>query len=140
MSEFLNPVQQALYTRLVAIVTSATIYDDVPGLPDGQPTANFPYVVIGEDVSSPYDTDDVLGSVVIITLHTYTRGDAAQGKKLAKTIMGEIYTALNRQAANLTADGYRFVDCLFDFAEVIDEDDGATRHGVCRYNVTIEKD
>lgn len=140
MSEFLNPVQQALFTRLSAIVTLATIYDDVPDLPDGQPAANFPYIVIGEDVSTPFDTDDVVGSTVIITLHTYTRGDSAQGKKIAKDIMTEIYTALNRQSANLSATGYRFVDCLFDFAEVIDEDDGATRHGVCRYNITIEKE
>lgn len=137
MSEFLEPVQAAFFTRLSAEVALATIYDDVPDMRDGQPDDLYPYVVIGEDTSNPWDTDDTLGSSVTCTLHILSR---YQGKKEAKQIMGEIYTALNRQAANLSATGYRFVDCLHEFSEIIDEDDGATRHGVCRYRVTIEKE
>lgn len=137
MSEFLSPVQSAVYARLAAQVSSATTYDDVPDLPDGMPDSDFPYIVIGEDVANPWDTDDQLANTVLITLHVFSR---YQGKKECKEIMADIYTALNRQAANLSATGYRFVDCLYDFGEVIDEDDGATRHGVCRYKILIEKE
>ena len=137
MSEFLNPVQSAIFTRLSAQVTSATIYDDVPDLPEGKPDENYPYVVIGEDVANPWDTDNSTGNEIRVNLHVFSY---YQGKKQTKTILGEIYTALHRQAANLSATGYTFTDCLFDFAEVNDNDDGAIRHGVCRYRVTIEKE
>ena len=136
MSEFLNPVQQAVFTRLTATV-SATVYDDVPDLADGIPDADFPYVVVGEDTATDWDTDNSTGNVVRLTLHVFSY---YQGKKEAKTILGEIYTALHRQAGNLSATGYTFTDCLFDYADVVDEDDGAIRHGVCRYLITIEKE
>ncbi len=137
MSTFDLPVQQALYTRLAAQVSSATVYDDVPGLPEGMPNDKFPYIAIGEDFTGPWDTDDTLGSQVSATLHIWSR---YEGKKETKEIMQEIYTALHRQAANLSATGYRFVDCLFDFSDIIDENDGNTRHGVCRYIITVEQE
>lgn len=132
-----NAVQSALFTRLSAIVTSATVYDDVPDLPEGEPFTDFPYIVIGNDTSVSWDTDDVLGETVTCTLHVFSR---YQGKKEAKTILAEIYDALHRQAGNLSATGYRFVDCLLEFSEIFDDDDGATRHGVCRYRLTVEQE
>ncbi len=137
MSIFLTPVQTAIYNRLVAQISSAQVFDDVPGLPEGKPDSDFPYIVIGEDTGAPWDTDDVLGSQVFIMLHVWSR---YEGKKQAKEIMSDIYNALNRQAPNLVAVGFRFVDCLFDFAEVFDENDGVTRHGVCRFKLTVEKE
>ena len=137
MSAFLSPVQDAIYNRLVATISSAQIFDDVPGLPEGKPNSDFPYIVIGEDTGRPWDTDDVLGSQVFISLHVWSR---YAGKKEVKAIMRDCYDALNRQASNLSAPGFRFVDCLFDFAEVFDEIDGVTRHGVCRFKLTVEKE
>jgi Protein of unknown function (DUF3168) len=137
MTIFLNPVQQAIYARLVSQITTINIYDDPPNQPDGMPAANFPYIVIGEDTSAPFDTDDSLGSSMTITLHVWSR---YHGKKEAKTILGLIYTALNRKAAYLLSPGFRFIDCLSEFSEVIEEVDGVTRHGVCRYRVLIEKE
>ena len=137
MSVFLTPIQTAVYNRLVSQISSAQIFDDVPGLPEGKPDTDFPYIVIGEDTAAPNDTDDTLGSHLFITLHVWSR---YEGKKEAKAIMADLYNALNRQASNLVAVGFRFTDCLFDFAEVFDENDGATRHGVCRYKLTVEKE
>ena len=137
MSAFLTPVQTAFYTRLAAEVSTATTYDDVPGQSEGMPDESFPYIVIGEDDSTSWDTDDTLGSVVLCTLHVFSR---YEGKKEVKAVMGAVYDALHRQAANLTATGYRFVDCLHDFSEVVDDNDGVTRHGICRYRVTLEKE
>ena len=53
--------------------------------------------------------------------------------------MGEIDVLLNRGAANLTLSGYRVVDCIFDYSDIFTDNDGVTRHGVCRYKLTIEK-
>lgn len=136
MSTFLLPVQTAIYTRLNSEL-STNIFDDVEGLPEGKPDEDFPYIVVGEDTSLAWDTDDTLGATVTVTLHVWSR---YEGKKEVKEIMQSIYDALNRQSSNLSASGYRFVDCLFEFSDVIDENDGATRHGVCRYLVTVEKE
>lgn len=137
MSEFLTPVQSALFTRLTDQISSVNIYDDVPDMTDGKPEDISPYIVVGDDNDIPWDTDDTLGSTVLATIHIFS---IYQGKAEAKTIMGQIYQALHRQSSNLIAAGYRFVDCLSDFSEIFDEDDGATRHGVCRYRLTIEKE
>lgn len=136
MSSFLLPVQSAIYTRLTAEI-AAEVYDDPPGEPEGVPDANYPYVVIGLDQADPWDTDDTLGAQVIATFHTWSR---YEGKTEIKTAQGEIYEALHRQAANLSATGYRFVDCLHEFSEIFEENDGSTRHGVCRYRLTVEKE
>jgi hypothetical protein len=137
VSEFLNPLQLAVYNRLVAQLPTINIYDDSPGQPDGKPAVNFPYIVLGDDTGVPWDTDDVLGTEATITLHVWSR---YRGKKECKTLLGLIYTALHRQAANLSATGYTFVDCLFEFSTVMDQNDGITRHGVCRYRLLIEKE
>lgn len=136
MSVFLNPIQIAVFTRLTAQLTDVNVWDHSPSQPDGLPESGFPYVMLGDDTSSAWDTDDSLGASCTITLHVWSR---YAGKKEAKTIIGQIYTALHRQAANLTAAGYTFIDCLHEFSEVIDEIDGKTRHGVTRYRLTVEK-
>jgi hypothetical protein len=136
MSIFATPIQSAVYNRLSAEL-STTVYDDVPDLPAKLPDENFPYIVIGEDLLSTWDTDDTLGGSVLTTLHVWSRYN---GKKELKEIMAAIYTALNRQAPALSASGFRFVDCLFEFAQILDQSDGKTRQGICRYRITIEKE
>lgn len=159
MSEFSTPLQQAVYNWLTyflagnpitpsvwpedtldwtpAVQTPAIpVYDSVPFQPDGTPQVNFPCIVIGDDTLAPWDTDDSLGTSATITLHVWSR---YLGKREVKEIQGRIYAALNRQAANLSAAGYRFVDSLYEFSEIVEEIDGKTRHGISRYRITMEK-
>ncbi len=77
--------QQAIFGKLNGAIAGVTIYDDVPMLPIGQPLANFPYVVIGNDTFLPWDNDDRTGAEMTITLHIWSR---AAGMKEAKTIAG----------------------------------------------------
>lgn len=125
--------QQAIYTALNGNIT-ATVYDDVPMLPSGQPLSNFPYVVIGGDTFLPWDTDDQLGSNITLTLHIWSRYG---GMQQAKSIAGEIYALLHR--ANLTITGYHVIDCLCEFSEFITDPDGETRHGIVRYRLTMQE-
>lgn len=136
MSLFALPTQSAVYTRLNAEL-SCSVYDDVPDSPVGAPEANFPYAVIGEYAATPWDTDDTLGNTMLITVHVYSR---YSGNKQVKELMQEVYNALNRQHANLSAAGYRFVDCLFSSSNIVPLGDGKTRQGICRYIITIEKE
>lgn len=122
--------QQVIFTALDGNI-SATVYDDVPDLPAGMPASDFPYVVIGDDTVSPFDTDDTVGARVTVTLHIWSRGS---GMKEAKTIAAELYAILNRAA--LTATGYRFVDCLHETTFFVRE--AQLRHGVTRFRLTIQ--
>lgn len=136
MSEFSLPVQTAIYNRLSAELAT-NIYDDVPDLPEGMPEDDFPYIVIGDDTHQAWDRDDTVGARVTVTLHVYSR---YSGMLQIKTIVQNIYTALNRQSANLSASGYNFVDCLFEYSDFRELRDGKTRHAVCRYRILIEKE
>lgn len=129
---FETVAQQIVFTALNGEI-SAAVYDDVPSLPSGQPSANFPYVVIGNDTFRAWDTDDTLGAEITLTLHIWSR---AAGFKEAKAIMGEIYAILHR--AQITKDDYSVTDCLCEFSDTMDDPDGKTKHGVVRYRLTIQ--
>lgn len=126
--------QQAIFTALDGQV-GATVYDYVPDLPSGQPAANFPYVVIGNDTFVAWDTDDQLGAEVTITLHVWSRQKTMLE---AKTIAGAIYAKLHR--ATFLIAGYRTIDCLCEFSEFLNDPDNRTRHGVLRYRLTLQKE
>lgn len=128
--------QQAIFTRLDGqIGAGVTVYDDVPMLPSGQPLANFPYVVIGNDTFLSWDNDDRTGAEMTITLHIWSR---AAGMKEAKTIAGAIYDRLHRQT--FTVADCQFIDCLCEFSEFMTDPDGETRHGIVRYRLTVQSE
>lgn len=129
---FFVAAQQAIYTRLNGAI-SATVYDDVPILPDGMPAANFPYVVIGADTYRPWETDDRPGAEMTVTLHIWSRYG---GMKQAKQIAQEIHGRLNRH--QLDVPEHNTIDCLFEFADFMTDTDGETRHGVVRYRLTVQ--
>lgn len=114
---------------------SAGVYDDVPYLPEGMPRENFPYVVIGDDTTAAWDTDDTLGKEITITIHIWSR---ASGFKETKSIMGEVYDILNR--LTIVKADYNVVDCLCEFSQALRDPDGETRHGVTRFRLTIQKE
>lgn len=132
---FETVAQEIVFTALSAGSIGANIYDDVPYLPEGMPSQNFPYVVIGDDTTAPWDTDETLGKEVNITLHIWSR---AAGFKETKLIMGNIYDTLNR--GSLSKAGYNVVDCLCEFTETVRDPDGETRHGIMRFKLTIQKE
>lgn len=119
-------IQRAVFARLADQLT-VPIFDDVP---QGAP---MPYVVIGEDDSEPWDTDDSLGLDTDITIHVWSE---YSGRKEVKDIMGQIYAALNRH--ELAVDGMHTVDCIFEYQDSFLDPDGVTRHGVIRFRLTTE--
>ena len=130
---FETVAQQTIFATLNGNV-SANVYDDVPYLPEGMPRENFPYIVIGDDSLTAWDTDETLGTQIEVELHVWSR---SAGFKEAKTIMGEIYTLLHMET--LTATGYKIVDSLCTFSDAMRDPDGETRHGVMRFLLTVQK-
>jgi hypothetical protein len=132
---FESAAQEAIFAALNNTLP-CRIYDAPPGLPAGQPEADFPYVVIGDDTTRPWDTDDSLGATVTITLHFWSRYN---GRREVKTLMALAHEALHRGQPAVS--GFRTVDCLHEFSSTPPvEADGKTRHGIQRYRLTLQKE
>lgn len=119
-------IQKAVFARLSDRL-AVPVFDDVP---QGTPC---PYVVIGEDDSESFDTDESLGLETDVTIHVWTE---YSGRKQAKDITAQIYAALHRYA--LPVDGMSTVDCIFEYQDSFLDPDGVTRHGVIRFRLTTE--
>lgn len=104
-----------------------SIYDHVPA------TAAFPYVVIGQAQSRPWDTQEDTGLEQDITIQVYSRH---RGYRETKLIMQALYDALHRQ--EFAVNNQIAISCLFTLGEVFLEADGLTRRGVQNYTVLTE--
>lgn len=113
----------AAYGPLAAFV-SGRIYDDVPQ------NAPFPYVVIGEADSIPFDDDVNDGEDTDLTIHVWSR---SAGRKEVKQMMAAIYAALHRYPLPIT--GAHTVLMDFDYQNSFLDPDGITRHGVIRFRL-----
>ncbi|CAB4157288.1 Tail completion protein [uncultured Caudovirales phage] len=131
---FTTASQELVFTALSGALTGCTVFDTAPFLPEGAPATTFPYCVIGNDTSVPWETDDMRGAEITLTLHFWSR---ANGFKQVKALMDQAYGILNR--ATLTKTGYSIIDCLFEFSEALDDPDGQTKHGIQRYRLTIRE-
>lgn len=129
--KYATAVQTLIYSTLNGNI-SASVFDDVPDQPPGMPADSFPYVVIGYDDVSSFDTDTWTGSQFEVELHVWS---TYEGKAEAKGIMEEIYGLLHRQS--LSVSGAVVVDCLHTFSTIPEV--GATKyvHGITRYRLTI---
>lgn len=134
MSEAMFAVQDAVLEVLAAssavqehLGSPARIFDHVP------PEATFPFLTLGEAVAVPFDTKDRSGMSQTITLHVWSR---YRGRKQVKDVLKAVYDTLHQ--GTLSVAGQDFVDCRFEAAETMLDDDGLTYHGVARYRVRTQ--
>lgn len=120
-------LQKAIYgaltgdSTLMAMITG--VHDHVP-----QGTA-FPYVTIGEASAVDWRTVGHDGMELTLVLHVWSR---ERGRKEAKLVLAEIHRILND--AKLTVPGHVLVWLHFEFSQTLQDADGATYHGIARYN------
>ena len=120
-------LQQAIYgaltgdSALMAMITG--VHDHVP-----QETA-FPYVTIGEASAVDWRTVGHDGMEVTLVLHAWSR---ERGRREVKLILAEIHRILND--AKLTVPGHVLVWLHFEFSQTMLDNDGATTHGIARYD------
>lgn len=118
-------VQKAIF-QLLDNNLAYEIFDDIP---EGQA---YPYIVVGEATAEEADTKTYNGFEVALIIHYWSR---FAGREEVKQMMGAGYDLLHNTYPAVA--GYNTVHCLFEFSETFLEDDGVTRHGVQRFNLTI---
>ena len=118
-------IQHAIYDALAPL--GWPVYDHVPQ------SAACPYIVVGEQESAPWDTDDSTGSESLLTVHVWSE---YRGRLEAKRIQQAIYSTLHRAELWVSFSAFVMIDC--EFQETVTESDGLTTHGIQRFRVIIE--
>lgn len=96
----------------------------------------FPYVTLGETVSTTQDTFDKDGQHVVATLHLWS---AKKGKYEVLQLHNLVHSALNNKILSLTNN--RCIACLYDTGElVVDDSTGVNlMHYTERYRIDTEE-
>lgn len=135
-----NALQAGIYTRLTGYSALTTalggsyVYDHVP---QGQAA---PYVVIGEDTLTDWDTKSKNGWEGTVTIHVWDF--EKKGRKSVKTLLSHIHDALHQQESNITVTGYTLVQIRREFQQTFQEpaiegQNDSYYHGVARYRAVI---
>lgn len=120
-------IQKAVFDVLQSAL-SVPVFDHTPQ------NSPYPYVVIGDDTSVPWDTDDSLGTEATVTVHVWSR---YRGRAEVKELLEHIYDALHRQ--DIAIAGVDVIESIAEFQQTIVESDGLTRHGIIRFRLTVDE-
>ena len=118
-------------SALVALIVG--VYDDVPQSAASEKSSDFPFVVVGDDSFTDWDTDTEVGFEGDLQLHIWSR---KRGKKEMKDIQQAIFDALNRQA--IVVQNCSILDVRFTAMQNFIEPDERTRHGTINFNIKLE--
>ena len=136
-----NALQAAIYQRLTsyapltAALGGTKVYDFVPPA-----TVAAPYVVIGEDTLSGWDTKLEPGWDGTLTLHVWDYQKAS--RKSVKTLLSLIHDALHRQEGNVPVTGFALTEMRREFQTTIQEtgiegENDHYYHGIARYRALV---
>lgn len=132
----MTAIQQAVFAALSAdaplMSMVAGIHDDREQAGDPADDANFPFVLIGDDIASPWSTDDWSGGEVLVRINAYSRY-AGYGE--VKQIADRVRAVLDR--VPLTVVGYDAVDIGFDGSNFARDPDGKTRNATITFRLLI---
>lgn len=138
MSEPSLELQGAIRNKLLAasavtVLVGERIYDSVPRDGQGNVTAAFPYVTLGEDQVLASLADCYDGADVALTLHAWSR---KPGYPEAKKLGNAIAEALHEADLNLSENRLLFLE--FEGAQYLRDPDGKTSHGVITFRASTE--
>ncbi len=129
------PLQQAVYGALTGdagvqtlLGVPARVFDHVPQGSD------FPYLVIGEATTGPFDTMTEPGMEHRLAIHSWSRH---RGLKETKQIMAAVVDTLDQKSLSLS--GHALILLRFEFGATLLDPDGLTRHGVQRFRALTQK-
>lgn len=114
--------------------TEPAVYDVVPQGDEAEDQSAFPYVVVGEDTASEFDTDDVDGQEHTVVLHVF---DRREGRKRAKQVIGALYDALHN--ATLSVTGHDAIFCFFEFSGAVPDPEPLVQHQVIRFRIATQE-
>jgi hypothetical protein len=136
-----NALQAGIYTRLngfaalTALIGANKVFDFVPERTEP------PYVVIGDDTATDWDTKDKEGWEFTLTIHCWSFEKA--GRKQVKLILSAIHDALHQQEANITVTGFNLIQIRREFQQTFQEaavegQNDRYWHGAARYRAVIQ--
>ena len=73
-----------------------------------------------------------MGSQITVNLHIWSQ---YKGSKEAKNIMDRVHTLLHDTSLSVT--GFNLINLRFEFADILRDPDGITRHGVMRFRAVM---
>lgn len=122
--------------RADAALTTAVvgIYDNVPQS-DPARAADFPYIVLGDDIVNEWDTDTENGADASASIHVWSRH---RGREEVKRIQGLIYDCLHE--TDFTDNGFIFVNIIQEQSQSFMDPDGLTRHGVQTFRILVQRE
>ncbi|MET0419009.1 MAG: DUF3168 domain-containing protein [Actinoplanes sp.] len=136
----LNALQKVVVTRLKGDATLATLLGSSPSDArvvdqprEGMP---YPYVRVGDTLSTADDDLTSFGRSVVMTLHIWTK---KRGTFSGQEILNRIVELLDHQTAAvsalLEAEGHRVVRIAAEFDQALTDPDPEIRHHVLRFRV-----
>jgi hypothetical protein len=139
----LAALQSALYTRLTtdaALVAALSagwgapaVFSDVPEVTDPENNALFPYVTMGSEVATPFDTKSLNGAQVSVQIDVWSR---SQSYLPVKQISQIIYARLHKQP--LTISGAHHIETICDSNTTSLDSDGKTRRALMLFTVIFD--
>ena len=129
-------LQAAVFAALQADVTLQSLLGDPPRVFDATPPLPaFPYVVIGDDAETNWDTATEEGSEHQFEIHVWSRSG---GHKEAKAIADAVRATLDNAALSLT--GHTLIGIRYLDADFTRETDGETYRATLRFRAVTEPD
>ncbi len=127
-------LQQAVFATLSTSEGIKDIAGDPPRVFDAVPRASaFPYIVVGEDGESNWDTATESGSEHALAVHIWSR---AGGRKEIKLAAETVREALH--GASLVLDGHTLVDLRYLKSDFTRDSDGETFRAIVRFRAVTE--
>jgi hypothetical protein len=129
----LNPLQKAINAKLrgdsalVALLGGKLAVYDQP--PEG---VAYPYVRIGDHLSTPDNDLTSFGREVTETIHVWTK---VRGNSTGQDIAARIVELLDHQPAGLSVLGHRVVSIRCEFDQALTDPDPEIRHHVLRFRI-----
>lgn len=131
-------LQRALYNALtgnaplMALINGVFADVQQPDLPEDD--ADFPYVVIGQDNLSPFDTKTDNGASALCQIDIWSRSNNLIE---AKTVASAIYDVL--QKGSLAISGADHVLTRVESETYSKDPDGQTKRGMCMYRILYDE-
>jgi len=128
-------VQTSLYTTLSSDATLTALLANGAGsvLDYIEEDTSFPYVVISDSKTKPFDTQLGYGVDMTVSIHSWSR---YKGLKETKQIMSAIYDALHDM--DLVIPNQTTILSYFESSENKLGKDGITRHGIQKFRIVTE--
>lgn len=135
-----DDLQQAIYTRLNdSSVTSllstyysplVAIFSDVPQADDSELETAFPFITIGGDIITAFDSKDDLGGSAIVQIDAW---DRAASMADLKTLVDAIDARIRRQPLSIA--GVTHITTELENCNFMQDPDGKTKHAAIQYRV-----